>query len=65
MRKKRFLNPEIDVIWFDEEDVAAITLSNSANTTSTPQNTTVNLATEGMNDSLTTSIKLSEVRISE
>ena len=64
MMKKKFLNPEIDVLWFDEEEL--ITASGGDKATHTPagqpSNSNTEIAVDGMNSSLTTKVKITDLQ---
>lgn len=65
MIKKRFLNPEIDVLWFDEVEMDSTTSTTPGNSTSTTAyslDSNSDRAAEGMSDSFTTIIKASDLQ---
>ena len=63
--KKRFLNPEIDVLWFDEvgmESISGGQIGNGNNAIVQSLDSNSDKAAEGMSDSFTTIIKASDLQ---
>lgn len=63
--KKRFLNPEIDVLWFDEvemDSTTSATHGNSNGAAAYSLDSNSDRAAEGMSDSFTTIIKASDLQ---
>lgn len=62
--KKRFLNPEIDVLWFDEVEMETVSgqIGNGNNAIVHSLDSNSDRAAEGMNDSFTTIIKASDLQ---
>ena len=63
MMKKKFLNPEIDVLWFDEVEMESVSGGDNDNRAATYSlDSNSNRAAEGMSDSFTTIIKASDLQ---
>lgn len=56
MNKKYFFNPEIEILWFDEAEVVADSVSTQSLETNREK------AAEGSDESVTTIIKASELQ---